>query len=484
MKSKLLPLAVVLVGLFAVSSAWGVVCTPRQPGPVSVRMGVSGQPPGFTFPADPEGASRMQVEVWKYVGTNRTLFARVWKQASTFGWGGGSNWSAQFLLGSGPGGIRLFKAAGIYRVKWRGWNSCGFGPWSASTSFRVRHTSKLSIRITKGPSRVGSGSDLAYSWSNNFAASRHLVQIRRGSALVRSTNLPGAFRNGWCSFGKSTYRDRPSSPEKELPNGADYVFRVRSYSPILGKWSPWAEKPFQIARGMPRNPALTFSQRDFDGAFKRSPRPYFSANYGYRRTPALWTFYDINRKVGNQLQVVRRQAVSRYAGAFGYGRDAVAGQIDFGGGWVFPDLPAGKYVWRVAALNGVAGGLWRWTEYKTSTVVAAASLAVPSTTGFSFALSGGRGIFHWRAVPNAYEYRFAVWRNGTLDHIYSNDVQTATDFWMQKAATGSVVDAEYRCPVVFPAGQYRFQLQAVNRTRPAGQQASGWSPSIGVFTVP
>ena len=297
MKPRLLPLIVLLAGGI-VAAARGAECTPAQPGAIAVRMGASGQPPGFTFPASAAGATQMQVEIWRSTSSGWVLFSRVWKGTATFGWGGGRTWTAQFLLGTGPGGIRLFKSAGIYRVKWRGWNTCGYGPWSAATSFRVRHTSKLATRITRGPTRVGSGTDLAFRWTNNFAASRHLIQIRRGGKLVRSTNFPGAFRSGWCYFGFSEYRDRPDSPEKELPNGNGYVFRVRSYSPVLGKWAPWVEKPFAIARGMPRSPALSVSQKDFEGVFRRSPRPYFSANYGAGRTPALWSFFDIQRKVG------------------------------------------------------------------------------------------------------------------------------------------------------------------------------------------
>ena len=489
MKLKLFLAAVLGMGLgITVGTAAGP-CTPAAPGvPVIAQDGLSGLPPAIHQAAFGIYASQMQVEYWKNVGGDWSLAFRGWLPDDFFPeWAGegDTNWYAR--RATGPGGFRIF-SAGTYRAQWRGHNTCGFGPWATSTPFQV-NTTTLTTRITGGPRTVRAATDLAYTWANNFAASAHRVQIRRGGRLVRGTNMPGLFQDGWLSYQPQSYQDRPGTPRRELPNGTDYVFRVSSWSPAQGAWSPWTNRPFRIARGQSTVPRLSVSQTDFDGAFRRSPRPFFNANYGYMRTPALWTYFDIRRQEGDRLQVVRRMWASRYQESYSYGHGPGVGvdgdRVWLGGAKALRDLPAGKYVWRVQAWNGTRPSQHRWTAFRTSTVVAARGLARPTTNGFGmyngYGISGNSGgnVF-WHAVPNAYAYNLQVRRNGTLYRAWTNlDPRVRRAFSVFKDE--DAVAANFEVPEL-PFGYYRFRVQAINRVT-SGQTSpwSSWSREFDLY---
>lgn len=354
-------------------------CTPDVPGvPVISDDPLAGLPPSIHQAAFDIGAAQMQVEYWMEAGATWTLAFRGWLPddfSTEWAGDGDTNWYPRSA--TGPGGFRIF-STGTYRVQWRGHNNCGFGPWATSMPFQVSSTT-LTARITEGQGTIRAADDLAFTWANNFAASAHRVQIRRNGRLVRSKNLPGMFQDGWISYQPQTYSDRPATPGQELRNGTGYVFRVSSWSPAQAAWSPWAIWPFQIVRGRSPVPALSVSQQDFEGAFRRSPRPFFTAEYGYGNTPALWTYFDIRRPADDRLQVVRRKWASRYQEGFSYNRGPGVGvdgdKVWMGGANALRDLPAGQYVWRVLAWNGPGANQSRWTPFRTSAVVAARGAA-------------------------------------------------------------------------------------------------------------
>lgn len=437
---------------------------PSQPENINVWLGKSGCPPGFDLPSDAPLADTMQIEIWRGTGTNATTFARVWINESTF-YDMGTR--RKCLRGSGPGGFRLF-AVGPYSVRWRGHNEDGYGPWSDFTPFTIRHTARLATRIKSGPRLVERDDDLLFTWTNNFMDSQYQVQIIRGRSVVRSETGQGAFYDGFLYFGYGAYEDRPSSPSSELPNGS-YSFRVRAWSPVLRKWSAWAQRSFSLARRGVSRPRLKFTQLDYGGYFRKSPRPFFSADYGSGRTPALWTYFDIRRVVGGQQQVVRREWVSR--SAFGYAYNQIPlRHTTVNGGVQTLDLPAGEYVWRVRAWNAPGAGNSVWTAFRTNRVVAAGRLPQPGTSNMEMT----RTSISWALTPNAYMYNLKIFKNGVL---YQNDVdldpRTLDNLWIWAGESGGQV-FKYQ---EFEPGTYTFRVQAVNRGNPSGQQYSPWRVS-------
>jgi hypothetical protein len=463
-------------------------CVPGIPeGPVMSDDPLAGLPPSIHQAAFEIGAEQMQVEYWKETDDVWSLSFRGGLPddfIAEWAGDGDTNWYARSA--TGPGGFRVF-STGTYRVQWRGHNSCGFGPWATSMPFQVNSTT-LTTRITEGQRRVRAADDLAFTWENNFAASAHRVQIRRNGRLLRSKNLPGMYQDGWLSYQPRSYQDRPATPRQELRNGTGYVFRVSSWSPAQAAWSPWTTWPFHILRGRSPVPSLSISQQDFNGAFRKSPRPFFNAEYGNGNTPALWTCFDIRRPAGDRLQVVRRKWASRYQESFSYNRGPGVGvdgdKVWMGGANALRDLPAGQYVWRVLSWNGPAANQSRWTAFRTSTVVAARGVARPGTNGFNLSYGygiGGRfgGNFVWHAVPNAYAYNLQVRQSGTLYRAWTNLDPRVRRAFNVFTNNDSVV-ANYEGPAL-PYGYYRFRVQAINRATP--EQTSPWSPWSPVFPI-
>lgn len=459
--------------------------------PAIFQSATPGMPPAFRNPRLAPRATQMEVKYFKFRGTNGPdAFAQASYPSDYYSQYTGAGTVDSYLKSpTGPGGYRMFPA-GTYRVQWRGRNSYGSGPWSTTMPFQVSHPALITTTITSGPRTVKSGTDLTYRWKNNFAASAYRVQIRRNGRLLGATNGPGVFQNGWINESSSYYSDRPTSPARELPNGAGYEFRVSSYSPVLGKWTTWTNRPFRISRGKPALPQLYFTQQDFGGAFSRSPRPFFGANYGYMRMPALWTYFDIRRKVGSQLQVVRKTWASRYhrcSGNLGGSATGVeGGKVWVGGAYAFPDLKAGKYVYRARAWNGPAANQSRWTAWRTTTVVQAGTLIKPPTNGFGAYNYGTQTHITWRGVPNAYTYNVAVYRNGSFYQTWRNlDPRVNPSFHIYGSPTGGTVSINYTGPPL-TTGVYRFAYQAVNNANPPATRTSIWSTPTNFpgLTVP
>ena len=483
----------------------------ETPPTLVIDAGLPGEPPAIIVPEDemvPAGAQDFQFEFWKVGKTgSSSLFARVWSGNDFWGkafdkqyvWNDIEDYRRLFLRGTGPGKWRTFPV-GAYRVRWRGWWDCGWGPWSEITEIDVEPIEMTPPTITEETDGlVGPTDDLAWEWDNHFAPSKYKIEIRRGTKVVRKKTLDGAFGRPYGYMRFSSYRDRPKSPNQELPKGTGYVFKVGAFSPVTKKWSAWsAAEPFSIDRGAPVLPDLVFSQEDYGGNFNASPRPYFSADYENTGQTALWTYFDIRKKVGGKLQVVRKQWLSRY-GELG---DENLTQLAIGGGFGYwgtcwkKDLPAGEYLWMVQAWNGKGTGESAWTDARIDLVVAAGPLAKPAPPTDFFNWSGK--TIRWLAVPNAYSYQIKMLRNGspyrtspTLDAAQKST--RAFDFSLNKIwaedpfgewyDTGDL-EASWWSTGRLPSGRYTFQVRALNKTNPAGQQESPWSDPSAEFVVP
>ena len=391
MKMGLVCLAGIIAGAVSV---YAQDCLPGKPEPLTVQLGISGRPPSFLYGAMPARAKQIQIQVWYQYPTGNV--ANVWIEPSTAYsrpvFFKGKPKTEVFLRGPSQTGFMLFFQAGTYQARWRGYNNCGYGPWSEFTKYNRKFTDKPKTVIIRGVSRVGSGGNIAFIWTNNFADEVYSAVILYGGRAVRSEYGRGAFRAGWIYEGSNTYKDRPLSPEKELPNATIYSFRVRAWAPVNRAWSPWTSNKFVVARSVPALPSLSVSQSDFNGFFNRSPRPRFIAQYKSGVIPALWTYFDIRRLENGRQCPVLQKWVSRYTLAEnGAGRGANQSEICLRGEKVFPDLPPGTYIWRVKAHNGHEQwwdgsrkiNLSRWSAFRTNVLVAAGALAKPSTNGFT-----------------------------------------------------------------------------------------------------
>ena len=457
--------------------------------PVVFQSGMPGMPPALRNPRLAPRATQMEVKYFKYRGTNGPeAFAQALYPNDYHGQYVRPQVTDWYLKSStGPGGYRMFPS-GSYGVQWRGHNSHGYGPWTTTTPFQVSHPALITTTVTSGPTTVRSGTDLTYRWRNNFAASAYQVQIRRGGRLLRTTNGPGVFQNGWINESSSYYADRPDSPARELPNGNGYEFRVKSYSPVLSKWTAWSSRMFRMNRGAAALPRLYYSSQDYNQFFKRSPRPFFGANYGTTKTPALWTYFDIRRKIDSRWQVVRKKWVSRYSHCYGYlggaATGVAGGKVWVGGAYAFRDLKPGTYKWQARAWNGPGDGQSRWTSWSTTRVRQAGSFWKPPTNGFNCYRYNNESHLTWRGVPNAYTYNLAVYRNGAQYRTYSNlDPRLNPSFRINPSATGGPTTVYFTGPRL-TTGVYRFKYQASNYGGPTGGTASVWSDLTPAYTVP
>lgn len=493
-------------------------CTlPGKPEPLTVQLGISGRPPSFIYGALPLGAKQVQIQVWYNYPTGNV--ANVWVEPSTAFISpitvNGKARTEVFLRGPSQTGFMLFQQAGSYQARWRGYNDCGYGPWSEFTKYKRAFTTKPTTTIVRGLTRVSSGANVMFVWTNNFADEVYSAVILYGGRAVRSEYGRGSFRAGWIYQGSNTYKDRPASPELELPNADIYSFRVRAWAPINRCWSPWTTNKFVVARSLPELPVLSVSQSDFNGFFNLSPRPRFIAQYKLGVIPALWTYFDIRRLENGRLVPVFQKWVSRYTLAEnGAGRGANQSEICLRGEKAMPDLPPGTYVWRVKAHNGHNQwwdgsrkvNLSRWSAFRTNLLVAAGALAQPPTNGFFL---GNRNVFTpgswyakdpvnkpeylywsnnlwrshgqigWDAVPNAFVYNIKIYRSNQWFKSY---------FQLDPRLHASVIHPSGRSFLFtqepFPAGTYRFMVQAVNRANPTNLQFSPWSALSRDFTVP
>ena len=493
----------ILIGAAAAATA-AQAALPAQPVPLAVRQDPPGAPPAFLYPQLPAGADQIQFEVWFAPPQEiERVYVRSWIDASTAYLNpvtfDGEPATEVFLRGSSSTGFMMFREQGTYRVRWRGYNAQGYGPWSDFSAFRRIYDSQTLTLITRAPNRVTSNGDVAFSWTNDVADEVYSAQFLSGGRAVRNAFGRGAFQAGWIYQGEFSYQDRPSSPSGELPNGS-YTFRVRAWSPAARIWSPWATHPFEIARRMPRRPSLATSQQDFNGFFNRSPRPRFLARYGSGRTPALWTRFDIRRLSGSRQTRIALQWVSRYtSAASGAGIGNRPDEIGLRGEYSFPDLPPGTYVWRAQASNGSA--LSRWTPFRTNRFYAAGALARPPTTGMSFhngttwyegrwegeqdnlSWTSGQwrreGKIAWRTIPNAFAYNIQILRNNEPYLRYANLDPRTNACTLSRSGRSLLFIHD-----PFPPGNYQFRVQAVNQANPPAQRRSPWSLFSPRWVIP
>lgn len=489
----------VLLSAGACHSALGACSVPGKPAPLVVELGLPGTPPALRQPqvADqPAGATHCLFEFRRVTASGSKLFAQTWAPPPLFNWagfylhfvnGGGGPYYQMYLRGTGAGGLRAFPA-GTYRLRWLGKNACGKGPWSDETQFEVAPVAVLPVVVTQGPPPVvGPTGDVAFAWTNAYAASAYKVEMRRGAKIVRNKTLPGGYSTGYDRLiderlAGNSYADRPKSRIQELPNGTGYVFRVKAYSPNAKKWSPWTTNgPFRIARGAPTLPNLSVSQMDYEGAFTRSMRPYFAADYG--DLPALWTGFEIwHVDANNAKTLVRRQWVSRY----GESGTAFLKVHSLGGSdpWVSTlwrkDLPSGKYEWRVQAWNGAGPGE-SVAKGVTSIVVSAGALAKPLAP-YKLEAGGSVNWIYWIPVPNAYSYEAEIYKNGKL--YRKSPVLDAAKQTLGTYLTLSKDEACWRSAGKLPAGIYTLRVRALNKANPVGQRDSEWSNFSAGFAVP
>ncbi len=523
-------IAVVATLLVGIIPAQAEVCLPGSPPErLTVKIGLSGRPPSFIYGDWPARATEIQIEVSIQKSTGLEPVARyhinpdtAWSNPITVN---GVRKTEVFLRGSGQTGFILFFTAGTYKARWRGFNNCesslpgtrpGYGSWSGYTTFERIITSRPTTRITQGPSLVNSDRDVAFVWTNNFADEVYNVRIYDGRKAVRHAYGKGSFREGWMYEGRYIYRDRPSSPTLELPNGSNYSFRVKAWAPVNRRWSSWAVKNFTVARRtLPRSslPSLSVSQRDFYGFFPDSPRPFFLAKYK-RRVPALWTLYDIRRLENGRQRRVAIKWVSRYTSAKnGAGRGSNPRVISLGGAEAFADMRPGTYIWRVKAHSGHTQW-WdgsrrvnnaRWSPFRTNRIVAARTLERPGTNGFRLrngsiripgyyyaedevnqpeyliwasSYSQLRGKIQWYTVPNAFAYKVQILRNGRLYRVYNSLDPRSRKVTINRSGRRILF---MRSP--FPPGEYQFRIQAINKANTSRRQKSWWSPWSSVQVV-
>lgn len=458
-------------------------------GPAIYMPGGAGMPPALRNPDLVPHARQMEVKYFRYGPTNQpVVFAQAWYPDNYYPQYVDRQTTAYYLKSpTGPGGYRMFPA-GTYGVQWRGYNAHGYGPWSTTTPFQVTHPAMGTTVITSGPRTVKSGTDMTYRWKNNFAPSAHQVQIQRNGRLLLTTNRPGVFQAGWITSDTSYYSHRPASPARELPNGTGYSIRVRSYSPVLSRWTTWSSRLFRMSRGAVSVPRLYYSSKDYNNFFNRSPRPFFGANYGTSRLPSLWTYLEIRRKAGSRWPLLSRQWVSRYphcAGSAGGPVSGVTGgKVWVGGAYAYPDLQPGTYKWRARAWNGTGAGQSRWTTWTTTRVQQAGSLWKPPTNGFGFYPYNNASHFAWRSVPNAYNYNLTIYRNGAwYRNVRNLDPRANAEVYINGSATGGPATVYYNGPGL-TTGVYRFKYQAVAYSGPTGGFASAWSDLTPSYTVP
>lgn len=490
---------------------------PAQPSPLSVQLGISGRPPSFLYASVPANSDQIQIEVLLQTATGDKPAARVFVDASTCYLNpviiNGKSRTEVFLRGTGLTGFMMFYQTGTYKVHWRGYNEdAGFGPWSDFSSFTRSFSSRTLTRITRAPSTVAADTDLSFTWTNDFADEVYSLQIISGRRAVRNEYGRGAFRAGWMYEGPCTYQDRPATPDDELPNGP-YTFQIRAWCPIKRIWSAWAQKSFTVARSTPRLPSIMVTQQDFAGFFNRSPRPQFIARYGTGRVPALWTLFDIRRIENGRQRPVLQQWVSRYDLAQnGAGKGANPSDIYLRAEKIFADLPPGTYVWRVKA-HGGHSQWWdgsrrtnfaRWTDFRTNRLYAAGTLAQPRTNDMSLRngttwydghwyaadpakpeyLSWSNGYWRmegkmvWATVPNAFAYHVQIFRDNQWYKSYY-DLDPRIHNCTLSRSGRSILFARER----FPAGTYKFRVQAINRANPPNQQLSPWSADSPDFVI-
>lgn len=480
---------------------WDSSAVPLKPDPIVVIPNGDGIPPAISaspwdspdeFNAD--FGVQMQVEFWKETTPGRlVLFASTWFNDSSFY--ASSEYDddleeqvyRSYLRGSGPGGLRIFPV-GRYVARWRGWNPNGPGAWdlpnpAVGTGFVVTHPATLTTAFVQSPDEDGPNYMVEAEWENNFIANLHEAQIRRNGKVVRQGKMLGGLDEYglWNLMDEDAYRgwaqDDPDQPSLELPDG-EYTARVRSYSPVLRKWSPWVETgTFLLQRGMPSLPTLDLSQEDYDGFFDRSHRPYFNANYDERSVVPLWTQYEITQQVGKSKRLVRRQWVRSYP-AYGYGNGGhggLGGGSAYGDGWR-SDLPAGDYVWRAQSWNPGKGNsvLTPWT---TSTLHQATRPDVPPADAIEIYTSqhGYRyQSLEFAAVPNAYAYEIQMYRAGKRFAMHRLDTGRNLDLWGDQES----VEAWSYLRRRVPDGDYTFSVRAVNmgnQAKPYDLRYSAWS---------
>lgn len=490
MRTRMVCLGVVgmLAGLTL--SEVGAVPLPGDSSPPELLQGaVPGQPPGLRYSGYSSFADNLQVDWLRTTGGTTALFASSWypENYQTV-WLNSTTTVAYLKSPTGPGGLRVFPV-GMYRARCRGYNSEGYGNWATSSPVQVAMPGTLRTRILSGPRRVGTHDDLKYVWSNNFAASQHRVQVKRGDRTVRSTNWSGSFvANYWASTSPPSWSDRPSSPSRELVNGTAYTFRVSSWSPVAQRWTTWTQRPFQVARGTAAVPRLRYSQQDYNGYFPRSPRPYFKALYRGTNPPAKWTLMDIRKKSGSRLTTVKRQWVSRYDPSCNSGGNSggvVAGEVWVGGAYAYPDLAPGTYVYRAQSWNGPGRNQSRWTSWGTATVARAGTVRKPSTNGFHFYNGSSGASINWPASPNCYSYNLAIYRNGSLYRTLNNrDPRRthSTQIW-GNTATGLPAMVNYQ-GARMTTGVYTFRAQATRFYGMTTEVGSAWTQMPGSYTVP
>ena len=82
-------------------------------------------------------------------------------------------------------------------------------------------------------------------------------------------------------------------------------------------------------------------------------------------------------------------------------------------------------------------------------------------------------------MPNAFAYNITIYRSNKWYQTY-RQVDPRTRVCTISPSGRSILFS--REP--FPAGSYRFQVQAINRANPTNLQLSSWSAFSRDFTVP
>lgn len=476
---------------------------PARPDCVQVHVSeVPGIPPAIVGDLQdilPTWAVSVEVEFWTVGIPRNRLFARAWLTEANFD----RDWKYdaildeymvyQYLRGSGMGGLRIFPA-GDYFVRVRGWNPTGFGEWCdvEGTAFSVEYPGALDLEITGSPDGTTKMAEITF--RNNFEATIHEAEIRRNGRTVRKGREFGRFNWSWViydsldDFEEVYLCDDPDSPTQELPDGEGYSIRVRSYSPVLRRWTAWEESPpFALARGIPGLPSeMVFSQEDFGGYFDHSGRPIFRTDYDNTEEAPLWNMIEIRQHDGNKTRLIRKEWIRKYAG-YGYGWSGGGDGYD---GWR-ADLPAGAYSWEVTAWNpgtNPRGGVAVKSGWKNVQIEGAGALQRPD--GGSIVI-GDSYWYRWQAicwdaVPNAYTYNLAVYRGDRIFRRYNN-LDTARNLWAYGRLNEDAPDVEFFNSRGFLSpGDYSFTVQAVNRAnpkRPVDLQTSEWSARSDIWTV-
>ena len=120
---------------------------------------------------------------------------------------------------------------GAYTWYVRPWNTFGYGPWSASSSFTIQTALPGAITLVSPSGSVAAGSTQRYTWQADAAATWYQLYVVRNG---------GAFANQWYTLTNSVVDPATGNFAVDVggQSAGTYQWWVRGWSPDgVGPWS-------------------------------------------------------------------------------------------------------------------------------------------------------------------------------------------------------------------------------------------------------